>query len=90
MMLPQERETRRSGCKYPSVVLGTIALFSMALLSFVMGCPGGIPEPDGQDQDGNTPSEQARDCVGCHTDATLLQAVATVEEDTSEEDAGEG
>lgn len=89
-MLPQERETRRREYKCSPIVLGTIALFSAALLSFVMGCPGGISEPDDHDQDGNTPSEQARDCVGCHTDATLLQAVATVEEDTSEEDAGEG
>jgi len=63
----------------------------MALLSFIMGCPSGVPEPNGQDPNtnNNPPSDRARDCAGCHTDENLLKAVAT-EEEAPTEDAGEG
>jgi len=55
-----------------------------ALIAFVGGCPAGeTPDPPG---DGGA---NARDCVGCHTDETLLKAVARTEE-PPQEDSGEG
>jgi hypothetical protein len=88
MMSAPERESGGRGCRPCSVVLTTITtLCSVALLSLVTGCPEAVP--NGQDPNTNGGSDQARDCVGCHTDETLLKAVAR-EDEPPAEDAGEG
>ena len=83
---------RVQSCKrgWPQAAIPTaIALLLFAALNG--GCPQVTP-PDGG-TDGTDPPDgtaaNARTCVGCHTDTTLLQAVARTEEPLPE-DAGEG
>lgn len=55
---------------------------SVAMVILIAGCPGVGP--------GNgVPGANARDCVGCHTDQTLLTAVADAIEQPPA-DTGEG
>ncbi len=69
------------------------ALWSVSLLTIFVGLllPGGCPPIDvpGDPNEPTTPSGNARDCVGCHTDEALLKAVARTEEPLPEE-SGEG
>ena len=66
-----------------SALLGLTAMLTLAMIG---GCPD--TPPTGNDPNTGV-SPNARTCVDCHTDETLLKAVARTE-DPLPADAGEG
>lgn len=68
-------------------VWGAAALLVVALVAG--GCPTVPTAPIDGDGNDATPSAQAADCLGCHTNETLLKEVAR-DEDPAPADTGEG
>ena len=73
------------------MVVGSVVALAVAM--WLTGCnaPPAPPAPNGNTNanDNGTGGDTARTCVGCHTDETLLKAVAR-EEPPPPEDTGEG
>ncbi|MBN2560532.1 MAG: hypothetical protein JXQ75_06345 [Phycisphaerae bacterium] len=81
-MLMTERADKNGKRLLRFLVLAPAGAVWVAMATLIAGCPGVGP-------DANLPSENARDCVGCHTDQALLEAVADPVEQPPA-DTGEG
>jgi hypothetical protein len=83
-------------CLHLSTVFGPRGFFRVPCLIFALllggllpGCSPGPTGPGDNNNDNEPAIARASDCVGCHTDETMLKLVAE-EEPPPPEDAGEG
>ena len=87
-MLTQHREPRELGRLLSAVSLSAAGMW-IVVIALVTGCPETVPGTGDPDPNAPAGSDTARNCVGCHTNETLLKAVAK-EEEPPAADTGEG